>query len=262
VELTQRYAAERNVALAKGVNEVLRLHKEHGKLPGQMPLAAPESAVNGLPGLNHRARGWLRFLHLKATTEDDWSEQGPGPHPWWDGITGAPMSSFQRFDLHESSYAVVLMADKTPAWREAYSAVLDGLASRYHTHWAAVDWLNQFGEHHELPNYPEAWRGTLIPEHMWGTYPTPGWTANGVGTFPDGRPTGIEGDPIKAEGNLFFKGWLTLVMGLYTYVSGDDKYVKQPWNMANIGGGSTEWTLDTVVQQLTKQWGERECALH
>ena len=56
------------------------------------------------------------------------------------------MNSWHRFDLHESSYAVALMADRTPAWREVYGDIMDGLASRYTTHWAAADWLNQFGD--------------------------------------------------------------------------------------------------------------------
>ena len=28
------------------------------------------------PELNQRAQGWLNFLYLKATTPDDWSEDG------------------------------------------------------------------------------------------------------------------------------------------------------------------------------------------
>ena len=52
--------------------------------------------------LNDRAQGWLNFLYLKATTPDDWSEKGT-PHEWWDKTSTAPMCSFPRFDLQEST---------------------------------------------------------------------------------------------------------------------------------------------------------------
>ena len=63
-----------------------------------------------VPQLNDRAQGWLNFLYLKATTPDDWSEKGT-PHEWWDKTSTAPMCSFPRFDLQESTYAIGLMAD-------------------------------------------------------------------------------------------------------------------------------------------------------
>ena len=34
------------------------------------------------PELNQRAVGWLNFLYQKATTPDDWTEDGD-PHEWW-----------------------------------------------------------------------------------------------------------------------------------------------------------------------------------
>ena len=94
--------------------------------------------------LNERTRGWLRHLWRKATTEDDWSSSGE-PHPWWDKYSLEPMLSFPRFDLSESSYALLLMGRKTPAWREVYTRILDELVRRHTTHWAAVDWLTQIG---------------------------------------------------------------------------------------------------------------------
>ena len=47
------------------------------------------------------------------------------------------MTNFPRFDLQESSYAMALMADRTPAWREVYAETLDGLVQRYTQFWAA-----------------------------------------------------------------------------------------------------------------------------
>ena len=55
------------------------------------------------------------------------------------------MVSWHRFDLLDSSYAVGLMADTTPAWREVYTRILDELVSRHTSYWAAKDWIEQIG---------------------------------------------------------------------------------------------------------------------
>ncbi len=47
------------------------------------------------------------------------------------------MGSWHRMDLRASSYAMGLMADTTPAWREVYSRVLDELVYRFTGYWAA-----------------------------------------------------------------------------------------------------------------------------
>ena len=59
------------------------------------------------PELNQRAVGWLNFLYQKATTPDNWTEDGD-PHEWWDRSSTPPMCSFPRFDLQESTYALGL----------------------------------------------------------------------------------------------------------------------------------------------------------
>lgn len=87
-------------------------------------------------GLNDRSLGWLRFLWDKATTDDDWSDQGE-PHPWWDRYSEPPMCAFPRFDLAEMGYVLPMMLEATPAWREGYTRILDELARRYVTFWAA-----------------------------------------------------------------------------------------------------------------------------
>lgn len=72
-------------------------------------------------GLNQRARGWLKYLYEKVTEEgtEQWgSESQPGPK--WDRWSLAPTCSFPRFDLHESTYAIALLADRMPAWREPF----------------------------------------------------------------------------------------------------------------------------------------------
>jgi len=76
--------------------------------------------------LSARSLGWLRYLHRKAHTPDNWDRDGR-PHPHWDNRSDPPMASWHRFDLVESSYAIGIMAHTTPAWRERYIAILDQL---------------------------------------------------------------------------------------------------------------------------------------
>jgi hypothetical protein len=228
------------------------------------PLPAYEA-----PGaLNSRARGWLKHLHRKATTPDDWSSSGV-PHAWWDRYTSAPMMNFPRFDLQESAYAMALMADRTPAWREVYAEILDGLVQRYHKHWAAVDWLNQFGDDPDRAHYPDGWNGTLLPVSHWGDYNTPGWTANGTNPYPSkqerlGAPFSqpiaeyIQPDPIRAEAMLFFKGWMLLNMGLFARVSGDTEKYEKSFFMAGVNDQEFEWTHSSAADFVAEQWQSRQ----
>jgi hypothetical protein len=87
-------------------------------------------AGNGHPMLSGRSRGWLKYLHRKANTPDDWSREGH-PSPMWGDRTTPPMLNYARFDLVDSSYAVALMAGTTPARRELYGSILDKLLQRY-----------------------------------------------------------------------------------------------------------------------------------
>ncbi len=201
------------------------------------------------PALNDRARGWLRFLYDKATTEDDWSSGGT-PNEWWDRSSTAPMCAFPRFDLSESTYALVMMADQTPAWREVYSRITDELCARHTTHWAAVDWLTQIGHDPDRERYPEAWYAALIPEHLRGHYDVPGWTANGV------EPWGLEPDPIGATGNLFFRGFFNLVLSVHKYVSGQDRW-ERPFNIVGYQDQAFAWTHQKIAEYLSGQWAER-----
>ena len=68
------------------------------------------------------------------------------------------MASWPRFDLTDSSYAMGLMAQTTPAWREPYVAVLDQLIERHTGWWSANDWLTQFGHDPDRADYPDAYR--------------------------------------------------------------------------------------------------------
>jgi len=198
------------------------------------------------PVLNERAQGWLRYLWRKAEKADNWSEDGK-PHPWWDRYSTDPMMSFPRFDLSESSYALGVMADQTPAWREVYSDILKSFVERHLTYWAAIDWLTHLGPDPRRKDYPEEWIKMLLPAHMVGEYDVPGWCAN------DTAPWGLQPDPIGADGNLFFKGWLNLTMSLHAYVSGEDAWSK-PFQVAGVDGARFEWTQGDVASLLVDQW--------
>ena len=219
------------------------------------------------PKHNERTKGWLRFMWQKATTADDWSYTGKeelpwgikldkgeidftvdgnGPHPWWDQYSASPYLSYPRFDLSDSSYPILMMADQTPAWREVYTRIMDELATRHTAYWAAIDWNTFTGPSPDGGNYPEAMmRGW--PDRLKGNYDFPGWVANGV------EPWGLQPDPIGADGNLFFRGWLNLVLSIYKYVSGDEKW-EQPWQIAGFENEHFEWTQPRIVEHLHQQY--------
>jgi len=141
------------------------------------------------------------------------------------------------------------MADQTPAWREVYTRIADGLASRYPTYWGAVDWLTQIGDDPRRENYPpQVMRA--IPERLRGRYNRIGWTANGI------EPWGLSPDPIGSEGNLFFRGWFNLVLGIYKYVSGDDKY-ERPFPVTGYRDERFEWDQHRIAALLESQYRER-----
>ncbi len=212
------------------------------------------ATVAGYPALTERSRGWLRYLHRKATTPDNWDRDGR-PHPHWDNVSGAPRRSWHRFDLFESSYAMGLMCDTTPAWREVYGAVLDELAFRYTGWWAAEDWLTQIGEDPRRDRYPEEWYEAWIPPFLRGRYDTPGWTADGV------EPWGRQIDPIRADGALWLKGNFLIVLGLHKYVTGDDKW-NAPFETIRDGENTFTWTYSGVAGHLARQWSSRPEGCH
>jgi hypothetical protein len=210
--------------------------------------------ANEYPMLSERSRGWLKYLHRKVNTPDDW-DRGGHPSPMWDDKSSPPMLSFARFDLIDSSYAVALMADTTPAWREAYGSILDKLLQRYGTYWGAIDWLTQIGHDPRRGNYPDDWNRRYIPADRQGHYDVPGWTANGI------EPWGLQMDPVGADGNLFYKGFFNLLLGLYRYVSGDDKW-SRPFTIIGDGPNTFTYTHGGINQLLTRQWAARREGCH
>ncbi|MBL4820948.1 MAG: twin-arginine translocation signal domain-containing protein [Gammaproteobacteria bacterium] len=242
--------------------------------------SSPQSASPGVvtqnstpsffPKHNDRTKGWLNLIWQKATFPDDWgyheniekpwginnprgdidwSVKDGRPHPWWDQYTAPPMLSYPRFDLTDSSYPIMLMADQTPAWREVYTRIMDEMATRHTAYQAAIDWNTFIGPSPDRDNYGplNAPGFPLWPERVRGNYDAPGWTANGV------EPWGLQPDPIGADGNLFFRGWLNLILSIYKYVSGDDKW-EQPWQIAGYENEQFEWTQPRIVEHLHRQY--------
>jgi hypothetical protein len=211
------------------------------------------STVPGCPSLSSRSTGWLRYLYRKATTPDSWDRDGqPAEH--WDCISDAPMLSWHRFDLLDSSYAAALMADITPAWREVYGRILDELVHRHTGWWAAKDWLEQLGHDPQRGSYPDFYRLFIPPDH-WGDYDVPGWTANGV------DPWGLHMDPIGADGNLFFKGFFLVILGLHLRVTSDAKW-NEPFDMIRDEELTFTWTHSAIADHLGKQWMNGQIGCH
>ncbi|MGH9024210.1 MAG: hypothetical protein ACRDV9_14115 [Acidimicrobiia bacterium] len=210
-------------------------------------------AFSEYPRLSERGQGWLRYLHRKATVADRWDRHGR-PSDMWDDRSGAPMTSWHRFDLIDSSYAVAVAAEVTPAWRELYGTILDCLLERYASYWAAIDWLEQIGPDPRRDRYPAEWL-PLIPRAHLGNYDVPGWTANGV------EPWGLEMDPVAAQGNLFYTGFFDLLLGLHLSVTGDRKW-NRPFEIVRDGEQAYSYTHGTLNQLLATQWERRPEGCH
>lgn len=206
-----------------------------------------------MPGLNDRALGWLRFIWDKATTPDDWSDQGE-PLPWWDRYTAPPMCSFPRFDVHNMSYVLPVMLEATPAWREVYTRISDELIRRYTSFWGAVDWCTLIGPDPGADRYPPAWQ-TFIPEPLRGRYAVPGWTGNGI------EPWGLQPDPCGADGNVFYRGWLNLLLGIRRYVSGEATE-HRPLEITGYQNRQFTWTHARIAEFISAQFRSRPQGPH
>ncbi len=199
--------------------------------------------------LSDRSLGWLRYLDRKAHTPDNWDRDGQ-PHAHWDDRSDPPMASWHRFDLVDSSYAMGLMAHRTPAWTERYVSILDQLIERHTGWWSAADWLTQFGPDPDRANYPDVYRA-LIPAELWGDYDVPGWTANGI------EPWGTQLDPVAADGMLFYKGFFLVLLGIRSMIDPNDRW-NQPFQMVRdskrAGDEGFTWTHSRIAEHLCQQW--------
>ena len=125
------------------------------------------------------------------------------------------MLSFPRFDLSESAYGLLLMADATPAWREVYTRILDELVRRHTTFWAAVDWLTQIGPDPDRARYPKRYKRAR-PEGPLGPLRRAGLDRERRRAL--GARSRIRS---RSDGFLFFRGFFTLLLGIHRAVSGE-----------------------------------------
>src|SRR5260370_36304571 len=204
-------------------------------------------------GLSDRALGWLRFIWDKATTPDDCSDRGE-PHPWWDRYCEPPMCSFPRFDLPYTAYVLPVMIEATPAWSEAYVRIADELVRRYTTFWGAIDWITLIGPDPGVDRYPPEFL-TLIPEKLRGRYAPPGWTGNGI------QPWGLQPDPIGADGNVFYRGWLNLLLRMRRYVSGNADHDERFDVTGDLNRQFTS-THARIPALISAQWAARPQGPH
>ena len=213
----------------------------------------PLETSTATTGLNDRSLGWLRFMWDKATTDDDWSDQGE-PHPWWDRYSEPPMCAFPRFDIAEMAYVLPMMLEATPAWREGYTRILDELARRYVTFWGGIDWNTLIGPDPNVDRYPPEWL-TVVPEHLRGRYALPGWTGNGI------EPWGLQPDPVGCDGNLFYRGWLNLLLGMRHYTSGQQSQTT-PFEVSGYQNRQFTWTHERMARFISDQLVARPQGAH
>jgi hypothetical protein len=191
-----------------------------GDSAGEFPARVTSSSdiVPGKTYLTDEALGWLAFLDRKTTFNDSWFKDD-NVHPSWDNYTGAPIGVYHRYDLSYATYALGIMSENTPAWREEYGKILEYMADRFLEYWAMWDWIENSGPDPNRANYP-AEAAVLFPPGYMGKYDIPGWAGNGI------EPYQYDPDPVRGNGacNLMYKGYLNLVVSFFNYVTGDPKY--------------------------------------
>src|SRR5258708_2624912 len=106
------------------------------------------------------------------------------------------------------------MLEATRVGGEVYAGRGGGLIGRCPSFGGAVDWCTWMGPDPGGAGSPPEWLA-FIPEPLRGRYAPPGWTGNGV------EPWGLQPDPCGADGNVFYRGWLNLLLGIRRYVSGE-----------------------------------------
>jgi hypothetical protein len=164
------------------------------------------------------------------------------------------MCAFPRFDLGESAYALPLMCEVTPAWREVYTRIAREFCDRHMTFWAAIDALVLIGEDPNVDRYPPEWQ-IYIPERLRGAYAPPGWIGNGDERW------GLNPDPIAADGNVFFRGFFNLLLSVYAHVSGDKRY-HAPFQVSGYLDRQFTWTQPELARFISDQLADRPEGIH
>ena len=200
----------------------------------------------GLPALEDRGRGWLRYLERKLTLPDDWSRSG-APSAAWDNKSGAPTTNWYRFDAIGMSVTLALAAKAGTMDRDRVVSFLDDICDRLRRYHGFNEWVEQQGPDPGRTAYPPGWRGLLIPESLWGDYDSPGWAANGV------QETGFEPNPMEASGAIYYKGFFNLVLGLRALLA-PERDPTQPIEI--VYDGDWRWTYShrRINEMLTQDF--------
>lgn len=230
---------------------------DSGRIAAYDPAAECPFKVNsmreitpGIPALTDEAMGWLAYTHRRTTVlgAGKWGKDD-AVHNAFDNFTGDPIDNYYRYDLTFSAFSVALMAEQTPAWREAYTDFLDVTLQRFMEYWTFFDWLENSGEDPNRLNYPDWWYDVLMPKGFKGKYDSPGWGGNGTNGFE------YDPDPVRANGhcNVMYKGYLSVLVGLYGYISGDDKY-DHPFKITYDDSTSFEYDATRLTELIANQF--------
>src|SRR5688500_6664868 len=175
------------------------------------------------PGLSFESLGHLNYLHRVLTQ----------PLGEWEGFYQAQSASMNfalRYQLAFATYAIALMATRTPVYRRPYVEAMR----------AAI----------EKMLHPEVWSYWRVPEGQ-------GVAASGhvaVLVSPHQRVSvgGAPSDPI-AQDNLQYSGHLSTMLGLYEKVSGDRRY-DEPFTLHDPESGvSFTYTHSEVAGRIHAQ---------
>jgi len=175
--------------------------------------------------------------------DDNWTKDGSISDAW-DRWSIFPWFMYPRYDLDWSTRLVAKIAQEVPAWREACTEIIDLLLQRMTQYAAWFDCVEQKGLDPHRAEYPYDYYDKNIPPGWAGVYNAPGYYGNGLATkvaprevkprspYTQPHSPGVgrtyNPDPIYANGGsyMMYKGYLLNMIGLYEFVSGDDKYDK------------------------------------
>jgi len=68
-------------------------------------------------------------------------------------------------------------------------------------------------------------------------------------------------DPIGATGNLFFKGFFLVMLGLHLRTTGDDRW-NRPFDLIRDGDNTFTWFHSAIAEHLHRQWTEAPAGCH
>lgn len=211
----------------------------------------------GGPAMTDEGMGWLAYLKRRVDYGGTWGI-ADAPHLSWDNHSFIPVLNYYRYDLTWQCYALALIAQRTPAWREVTSEILDFAAQRFLEYHSFFDWVENRGADPDRDQYPPEWVEMMIPPGYAGKYDVPGWSANGM------EPFAYDPDPVRGNGScmMMYKAYLNLVLGMYASVSGDDKYdhpFKIVYNDDLVFQYDAVSLNELIAEQMWKTWSGVSC---